>query len=118
MRHHSLVYFANKNPTLAITFGGLRLKPNTVFDSGNVYVEFYNTMQSLWHENITFDLLSIADLTNSWYQKNPEDNTWSGYNYYLDVLKQYTKPYKKVVMIGSSMGGTGALLYRYLHKSY
>eukprot|EP00941_MAST-03F_sp_MAST-3F-sp1_P005153 g5153.t1 len=64
---------------------------------------------------ISVDALYMADPSNSYYMQTPShDRTWNGPKYYRKIIERYTEKYKRVLMIGSSMGGTAALIHSHL----
>eukprot|EP00585_Thalassiosira_rotula_P005468 CAMPEP_0196141910 /NCGR_PEP_ID=MMETSP0910-20130528/10701_1 /TAXON_ID=49265 /ORGANISM="Thalassiosira rotula, Strain GSO102" /LENGTH=520 /DNA_ID=CAMNT_0041403139 /DNA_START=174 /DNA_END=1736 /DNA_ORIENTATION=+ len=63
--------------------------------------------------NVTFDVLFVADPSQSWYQKDSQGN-FDGFREYEQRIHAATRPYDKVSLVGDSMGGSGALLFSHL----
>lgn len=63
--------------------------------------------------NVTFDVLFVADPSQSWYQKDSHGN-FDGFREYERRIHMATRPYDKVSFVGDSMGGSGALLFSHL----
>jgi len=61
----------------------------------------------------SFDVLFVADPAQSWYQKDDSGN-FGGFSQYESRIKVASKAYKRVSLIGDSMGGSGALLFSHL----
>lgn len=55
-----------------------------------------------------FDVLYVVDPYRSWYNGGDADLM---HQRYASRLQQYTQQYKRVVMMGDSMGATAALLF-------
>lgn len=68
--------------------------------------------------NFDIDVLFLRDFSNAWYLMSI-----SGFSEDLvstvDILNEYASRYRKVYLIGSSMGGYASLLFKYLmsHKN-
>ena len=60
-----------------------------------------------------FDVLFVADPTQSWYQKDDRGGL-NGFAQYSHRIKVASKSYKHISLIGDSMGGSGALLFAHL----
>ena len=61
--------------------------------------------------NTRFDKVYIVDVCKTWYLRNPITERWNGYQYYRRLIKNITASYKKVVLLGVSMGGYAPLLH-------
>eukprot|EP00521_Asterionellopsis_glacialis_P000851 CAMPEP_0195253850 /NCGR_PEP_ID=MMETSP0706-20130129/4713_1 /TAXON_ID=33640 /ORGANISM="Asterionellopsis glacialis, Strain CCMP134" /LENGTH=194 /DNA_ID=CAMNT_0040306435 /DNA_START=41 /DNA_END=625 /DNA_ORIENTATION=- len=60
-----------------------------------------------------FDVLFVADPTQSWYQQDSQGG-FQGFQEYQTRIRAASKPYEKVSMVGDSMGGSAALLFSHL----
>ena len=60
----------------------------------------------------------MLDPAYSWYTQDPECN-WQGASYYEARLREYIERggYQRILMLGDSMGGSGALLFSHLATS-
>jgi len=91
----------NDSKKLLVTFGGIRQ------GMGMPVYEFYNSLKDL-----DCDKIFIKDVYQAWYHKgvNEEINSILKLKVLLEeVVKK--KPYDKIVFIGNSMGGYGAILF-------
>jgi hypothetical protein len=61
----------------------------------------------------TFDVLFVADPSQSWYQKDSRGN-FNGFNEYERRLRIASRPYSHISIVGDSMGGSAALLFAHL----
>ena len=59
------------------------------------------------------DALFVADPSNSYYLQDPTGK-WEGVSYYEALLRRYTPKYRRVLLIGSSMGASACLQHAYL----
>ena len=59
---------------------------------------------------VSLDALYLADPSNSYYLQDPTGE-WHGIQYYDQLVREHAMNYSKVLMIGSSMGGTAALVH-------
>lgn len=59
---------------------------------------------------VALDALYLADPSNSYYMQSP-DGCWNGIGHFGNIIAQYAPHYSKVLIVGSSMGGTAALLH-------
>lgn len=62
---------------------------------------------------VGIDALYLADPSNSYYLQDP-GRAWNGIEHYQRIVASYAKHYARVIMIGSSMGGTAALVHAHL----
>ena len=65
------------------------------------------------NENMVFDVLFVADPSQSWYKKDSR-GTFNGFQEYEQRIRAASKPYDKISLIGDSMGGSAALLFSHL----
>jgi len=70
--------------------------------------EFRKTLQDL-----PCARLFVMDPSCSWYWNCP-NGSWEGFAYYEAQIATMAKGFRRVVMLGDSMGGSGALLYSHL----
>jgi Leucine-rich repeat (LRR) protein len=89
-------------PVLLVSFGSAPGTPNWGGLVGKLYKEAKE------ERDRAFDVLYIVDPSRSWYQGGCCDDS---FDYYRDRLKEYTSRYRRVVMVGDSMGATAALLF-------
>lgn len=59
---------------------------------------------------IALDALYLADPSNSYYLQCPAGK-WQGIDHFGKVISEYAQHYTKVMLVGSSMGGTAALVH-------
>ena len=59
---------------------------------------------------VALDALYLADPSNSYYLQDPSGG-WGGIAHYAALIRAHTAHYTRVLMIGSSMGGTAALVH-------
>ena len=64
-------------------------------------------------EGLAVDKLFVMDPACSWFMNDPSCR-WQGYSYYERKIEEITGPYKHVIMLGDSMGGSGSLLFSHL----
>jgi hypothetical protein len=82
--------------------------------NGIVRHEFGGSLAKLNNKmDESFDVLFVADPAQSWYQKDDSGN-FGGFSQYESRIKVASKAYKRVSLIGDSMGGSGALLFSHL----
>ena len=62
---------------------------------------------------VALDALYLADPSNSYYLQDPSCE-YDGVRYYEQLIIAHTQHYKHVLMVGSSMGGTAALIHAHL----
>jgi len=60
-----------------------------------------------------FDVLFVADPSQSWYQKDSR-GTFVGFEEYEQRIRVASRPYDEVSIVGDSMGGSAALLFSHL----
>ena len=60
-------------------------------------------------------MLYVLDPARSWYSQDP-GCTWSGFEYFESEISKVVESggYRHVLMMGDSMGGSGALLFAHL----
>eukprot|EP00878_Enallax_costatus_P005986 GHUV01006278.1.p2 GENE.GHUV01006278.1~~GHUV01006278.1.p2 ORF type:complete len:465 (+),score=146.42 GHUV01006278.1:1741-3135(+) len=93
---------------LVVAFGSAPGLPNW----GGVMRQVYAAAEAPDHTN--FDVLYMVDSHRSWYCGGDPALMQERYG---SRLQQYTQQYKHVLMIGDSMGATGALLFSPLATS-
>ena len=83
---------------------------STLIVGGFPRLDFQRTLITACQEcnNLQADLLFITDPFQSFYLKNPSGN-WDGGKFYAKKLESISTKYKKVLVVGSSMGATGIL---------
>lgn len=60
---------------------------------------------------VPLDALYLADPSNSYYTQDPR-GSWDGVEYYTSIIREHTRHYGgRVLVLGSSMGGTAALMH-------
>lgn len=59
---------------------------------------------------VAIDVLYLADPANAYYMQCPA-GTWGGVAHYGKLIKEHSQHYPKVMLVGSSMGGTAALVH-------
>ena len=91
----SYVYHNNNKDTLIISFAGFY--KNSIFDWKMLL-------------NYDVDVLFLRDISMSWYLCGIKDVS-NDVRTTLEFIKVYSDRYKRIVTIGSSMGGFGSLLY-------
>jgi hypothetical protein len=103
------------NGLVRFEFGGSLAKLNRMLHS----------MDSLDNETIShddselimprhmFDVLFVADPSQSWYQKDSHGK-FSGFQEYEKRLRIAAKPYSRISLVGDSMGGSATLLFSHL----
>ena len=64
-------------------------------------------------DGLAVDRLHVMDPACSWYMQSPACD-WSGFEWYEARLKAWLSGYKIVILLGDSMGGSGALLFSHL----
>ncbi|EOD05436.1 Hypothetical protein EMIHUDRAFT_448659 [Emiliania huxleyi CCMP1516] len=62
---------------------------------------------------VAVDALYLADPSNSYYLQDPAGG-WGGVRYFERLIRAHTAGYARVLLVGSSMGGTAALLHAHL----
>ncbi|KAL7551757.1 hypothetical protein ACHAWF_014946 [Thalassiosira exigua] len=63
----------------------------------------------------SFDVLFVADPSQSWYQKGSRGGRdFVGFREYEKRIRAASRPYGRVSLVGDSMGGSGALLFSHL----
>ena len=62
---------------------------------------------------VALDALYLADPSNSYYLQDPSCE-YDGVRHYEQLIIAHTQHYKHVLMVGSSMGGTAALIHAHL----
>ena len=62
---------------------------------------------------VAVDALYLADPSNSYYLQDPT-RAWEGVQYYQRIVEAHAQHYPRVLMIGSSMGGTAVLMHAHL----
>jgi hypothetical protein len=62
---------------------------------------------------VALDALYVADPSNSYYLQDPAGG-WSGIHHYDALIRAHAAHYERVLMVGSSMGGTAALVHAQL----
>ena len=72
-----------------------------------------NQLHSDGKDDDIFDVLFVADPSQSWYQKD-SSGKFDGFTEYEQRIRVASRPYEKVSCIGDSMGGSGALLFAHL----
>ena len=60
-----------------------------------------------------FDVLFVADPSQSWYQKD-DAGAFDGYAQYESRIRAASRPYSRISLVGDSMGGSAALLFSHL----
>jgi hypothetical protein len=89
--------------TLVIAFSSM--------GSGLVRPEFRGSLRNI----TSVDKLFVIDPAYSWYMQDP-GCSWTGFEFYEHKIKEYIARggYKRVAMLGDSMGGSAALLFSHL----
>ena len=59
---------------------------------------------------VPLDALYLADPSNSYYLQDPSGG-WGGIRHYDALVRAHAAHYDTVLMVGSSMGGTAALVH-------
>ena len=60
-----------------------------------------------------FDVLFVADPSQSWCQKDDAGH-FGGFNQYESRIRAASRPYSRISLVGDSMGGSAALLFSHL----
>ncbi len=91
----------NNSNVLLVSFGGIKQ------GIGMAVYEFYNSLK-----NISCDKVFIKDINQSWYHKGINKEV-KNIQLTSELLKSIIlkKAYERVVFIGNSMGGYGAILF-------
>jgi hypothetical protein len=76
----------------------------------NDYYDYWNVTKSKYFVKYKYDLIFIRDIYLSWYAYGINKNVHSQIDL-KNFLIEKTKPYDKVIMVGSSAGGYAALLF-------
>lgn len=103
------------NGLVRFEFGGSLAKLNRMLNS----MDFRDneTISRVDSEQITsphsFDVLFVADPSQSWYQKDSYGK-FSGFQEYENRLRVAAKPYSRISLVGDSMGGSATLLFSHL----
>ena len=95
----------NGNKNLIVCFGGIALQ-----FGGMLPFEFLNYLSSIYKNNC--DLIFYTDKHQSWYHKGIQDITTNidETTIYLNsIIKEGN--YKKIIFMGTSAGGYGAILF-------
>jgi hypothetical protein len=94
----------NAAQVLIMTFAG-----STLVVGGFPRPEFKGTLvEALKVSGVSADILFVTDPSQSFYLKCPEKG-WDGGDFYAEKLKAFSRGYRRVIAIGSSMGATGIL---------
>ena len=101
MKFDNLSIEDNNSNVLLVSFGGLRQ------GIGMPVYEFYNSLRS-----INCDKVFIKDINQCWYHKGINKEV-KNIQMTSELLKSiiFRKAYERVVFIGNSMGGYGAILF-------
>ena len=62
---------------------------------------------------LQLDALFVADPSNSYYLQDPT-GAWGGIAYYEELVSRHARHYTRVLLVGSSMGASAALLHAHL----
>eukprot|EP00198_Chlamydomonas_reinhardtii_P001847 XP_001691183.1 predicted protein [Chlamydomonas reinhardtii] len=92
---------ASSNDVLVVAFGSAPGTPNWGGLLGKVYKAAQSAAESY------FDVLYVADPSRDWYGGGSE----AAYAYYRSRLAATTRSYRRVLMLGDSMGATACLLF-------
>lgn len=102
----SFLYKNNKKRILIVAFSS-----HDSFRKDNRKFDFYFLMK-----RSDVDILLVRDLENSWYQEPVKGKTSSSLEMFL-YIEELSEKYKKVICLGSSMGGYGALFFGHRIKN-
>jgi hypothetical protein len=100
--------------TLVVVFSSL--------GNGVIRPEFRGSLRQTSDDNdsgssgdATYDVLYVLDPARSWYYQDP-GCSWSGFTHFESEISKVIASggYKHVLMMGDSMGGSGALLFSHL----
>ena len=59
---------------------------------------------------LALDALYLADPANAYYEQSP-DGRWRGRQHFGEIIARHAEGYDRVLVVGSSMGGTAALAH-------
>ncbi|EFJ52246.1 hypothetical protein VOLCADRAFT_116284, partial [Volvox carteri f. nagariensis] len=91
------------NEVLVVAFGSAPGTPNW----GGLLGKVYRSAAAAGDEGRYFDVLYVADPSRDWYGGGDD----SVYGYYRTRLLSYTRHYRRVLLLGDSMGASAALLF-------
>ncbi|GLC33409.1 hypothetical protein PLESTB_000072400 [Pleodorina starrii] len=91
----------SSNELLVVAFGSAPGTPNW----GGLLSKVYRAATA--EEGRYFDVLYVADPARDWYGGGDD----SVYGYYRERLSSYTRHYRRVLLLGDSMGATATLLF-------
>lgn len=80
---------------------------------GGSLAKINKLLQADAREDSVFDVLFVADPSQSWYQKDSRGH-FNGFAEYEQRIRAAAKPYDKVSLVGDSMGGSASLLFSHL----
>jgi hypothetical protein len=83
------------------------------FEFGGSLAKLNKQLCNMDKESDTFDVLFVADPSQSWYTKDSKGN-FDGYQEYEKRIRIASRPYNHISIVGDSMGGSAALLFSYL----
>lgn len=91
----------HRSPTLYMSFAGAAM-----IVGGVRTTEWRGSMKELHRgTDNTFDALFLTDPAQCFYLQDPAYN-WEGLVYYRNLVKIYSTLYKRVILIGASLGGS------------
>ena len=64
---------------------------------------------------VSLDALYLADPSNSYYLQDPSGG-WGGIDHFDAIIRARAREYDRVLIVGSSMGGTAALMHAHLAR--
>jgi hypothetical protein len=100
------------NGLVRFEFGGSLGKLNRLLY--NYFLEHESICEAAQNSTTNkFDILFVADPSQSWYQKS-SSGSFSGFKEYEKRIRIASRPYSQVSIVGDSMGGSAALLFSHL----
>lgn len=91
----------HRSPTLYMSFAGAAM-----IVGGVRTTEWRGSMRELHHDtDDQFDALFLTDPSQCFYLQDPHYN-WQGLTYCRNLVKLYSTLYKRVILIGASLGGS------------
>ena len=91
----------HRSPTLYMSFAGAAM-----IVGGVRTTEWRGSMKALHQDtNDEFDAIFLTDPAQCFYLQDP-NYQWQGLTYYRNLVQLYTTLYKRVILIGASLGGS------------
>ena len=83
------------------------------FEFGGSLAKLNRQLRDKDKESDTFDVLFVADPSQSWYTKD-SNGKFNGYEEYEKRIRAACRPYNHISIVGDSMGGSAALLFSHI----